>query len=183
MPDVQCAWQIILGCAGPRCHHLLRTIPPSQSAQYAQGHDDFMWRAVEAVMGRLPGDDRQKSVARLISTLPRRLGGPWFAFRPTYGPGSILGFVGRLFGHVFQKVAGRDCTHHGEFGERSRRRWMFGRVAHGEQMSGPCGLREPGRPWTLLRDGLRLFLASLASGSVAGSITRHSLLNITTGRP
>ena len=31
--DVQCAWQILLQCAGPRCHHLLRTIPPSQSAQ------------------------------------------------------------------------------------------------------------------------------------------------------
>ena len=31
VPDAQCAWQILVQCAGPRCHHLLRTMPPSQS--------------------------------------------------------------------------------------------------------------------------------------------------------
>ena len=25
VPDLQCAWQILLQCAGPRCHHFLRT--------------------------------------------------------------------------------------------------------------------------------------------------------------
>ena len=38
VPDLQCAWQILLQCAGPRCHHLLRTLPPSVSASYATGH-------------------------------------------------------------------------------------------------------------------------------------------------
>ena len=33
VPDVQCGWQILLQCAGPRCHHFLRTVPPSQSVQ------------------------------------------------------------------------------------------------------------------------------------------------------
>ena len=28
VPDLQCAWQLLLQCAGPRCHHLLRTVPP-----------------------------------------------------------------------------------------------------------------------------------------------------------
>ena len=31
VPDLQSAWQILLHCAGPRCHHLLRTLLPSQS--------------------------------------------------------------------------------------------------------------------------------------------------------
>ena len=31
VPDLQCAWQILLQCAGPRCHHMLRTLPPTQS--------------------------------------------------------------------------------------------------------------------------------------------------------
>ena len=35
VPDTQCAWQILLQCAGPRCHHWLRTVPPSCSATYA----------------------------------------------------------------------------------------------------------------------------------------------------
>ena len=30
------AWQILLQCAGPRCHHFLRTVPPDQSARYAE---------------------------------------------------------------------------------------------------------------------------------------------------
>ena len=37
VPDVQCGWQILVQCAGPRCHHFLRTVPPSQSRQYAVG--------------------------------------------------------------------------------------------------------------------------------------------------
>ena len=36
VPDLQCAWQILLQCAGPRCHHCLRTLPPSQSDWYAR---------------------------------------------------------------------------------------------------------------------------------------------------
>ena len=28
VPDLQAAWQNFLHCAGPRCHHMLRTLPP-----------------------------------------------------------------------------------------------------------------------------------------------------------
>ena len=44
VPDLQSAWQIILQCAGPRCHHLLRTLPPNVSASCATGHDMGMQR-------------------------------------------------------------------------------------------------------------------------------------------
>ena len=42
VPDLQCAWQILVQCAGPRCHHYVRTVPPSESRAYAEGHDTGM---------------------------------------------------------------------------------------------------------------------------------------------
>ena len=33
VPDLQCAWQILLQCAGPTCHHCLRTLPRCQQLQ------------------------------------------------------------------------------------------------------------------------------------------------------
>ena len=39
VPDLQSAWQILLQCAGPQCHHFLRTVPPDQSARYASRFD------------------------------------------------------------------------------------------------------------------------------------------------
>ena len=57
VPDLPCAWQILLQCAGPRCHHILRTLPPTQSEEYAQEHDAGMQRTMEVLLGGLPGDD------------------------------------------------------------------------------------------------------------------------------
>ena len=31
LPDLQCAWLLLLYCASPRAQHLLRTLPPSLS--------------------------------------------------------------------------------------------------------------------------------------------------------
>ena len=75
VPDLQSAWQMLLQCAGPRCHHFLRTVPPDQSARYAVGHDLGMRRAMESVLGSLPGTKRQKECAHELATLPLRLGG------------------------------------------------------------------------------------------------------------
>ena len=41
VPDLQSAWQILLQCAGPRCHHYVRTLPPSESQFYAEGHAEI----------------------------------------------------------------------------------------------------------------------------------------------
>ena len=46
IPDLQCAWQVLVQCAGPRCHHFSRTMPPSRSAEYAEGHDVGMQQAM-----------------------------------------------------------------------------------------------------------------------------------------
>ena len=75
VPDVQCGWKILLQCVRPRCHHFLRTVPPSQSARYAQGHDTGMRHAMEAVLGGVSGRSEQKATAHEIMSLPMRLGG------------------------------------------------------------------------------------------------------------
>ena len=58
VPDLQCAWQILLQCAGPR------TVPPSQSAQYAAGHDMGMRKAMETVLGSAAGTVEQRKWAQ-----------------------------------------------------------------------------------------------------------------------
>ena len=75
VPDLQCAWQILLQCAGPRCHHMLRTLPPTQSREYAEEHDAGMQRTMEVLLGGLPGDDQAKDAGVKLATLPMRLGG------------------------------------------------------------------------------------------------------------
>ena len=75
VPDLQAAWQILLQCAGPRCHHLLRTLPPSQSRQYAVMHDEGMMRVMDSLMGGLPGESQAKEDAYRLATLPMRMGG------------------------------------------------------------------------------------------------------------
>ena len=46
IPDLQCDWQVLVQCVGPRCHHMLRTMPPttlfavraSPRRRHATGH-------------------------------------------------------------------------------------------------------------------------------------------------
>ena len=75
VPDLQCAWQILVQCAGPRASHLLRTLPPSQSRAYAMGHDDGMWQTACRLLEPLPGNNLEHLTARMLATLPQRLGG------------------------------------------------------------------------------------------------------------
>ena len=75
IPDLQCAWQVLLQCAGPRCHHFIRTMPPSKSMEYAQGHDRGMLRSMEAILGSLPGIPSQNETAHTLASLPMRMGG------------------------------------------------------------------------------------------------------------
>ena len=63
IPDLQCAWQVLVQCAGPRCHHLLRTLPPSHAVAYAQGHDEGMQRAMASLLEGIPGDAHQQAPA------------------------------------------------------------------------------------------------------------------------
>ena len=79
VPALQCAWQLLVQCAGPRCYHFLRTVPPSHSAAYAEGYDLGMQEVTSTLnfswnLEGLPGDARQQEVARRVASLPMRLG-------------------------------------------------------------------------------------------------------------
>ena len=85
-----------------RCHYLLRTVPPSQSRQYAVGHDAGMMRAMESVLGGIPGDGQQQETAHRLASLP--MGG----MDPVCGkdgPGCLLGVVGRFAPHDLGQFA------------------------------------------------------------------------------
>ena len=60
MLDLQCAWQIMVQCAGPRCH-FVRTVPPSESGAYAEGHDTGMMETMRFLLGetRVDGPPRR----------------------------------------------------------------------------------------------------------------------------
>ena len=75
IPDLQCAFQVLLQCASPRANHLLRTVPPSQVLTYAKGHDAGMWETFCKLLGGLPGSADEKKTASQLLTLPQRLGG------------------------------------------------------------------------------------------------------------
>ena len=72
VPDLQCAYQILVQSAGPRCNHLLRTVPPSQIKEYAEAHDAGMRGALSAILGC---NIEEQEPARSIATLPARSGG------------------------------------------------------------------------------------------------------------
>ena len=61
--------------AGSRCHHLLRTLPPSQTGEYADGHDLGMMQAMESLLGGLTGEVSHRLWAHHLASLPMRLGG------------------------------------------------------------------------------------------------------------
>ena len=62
-------------CAGPRCHHQFRTMPQPRSATSTHAHDLGMQRAMQSLLGELPGSAPQQQVARQLASLPMRMGG------------------------------------------------------------------------------------------------------------
>ena len=75
VPDLQCAWQLLLRSAGPRCNHLLRTTPPEQASEYARRHDEGMWATAKRLLGLSSGVMQGEDMAHKIATLPMRQGG------------------------------------------------------------------------------------------------------------
>ena len=73
--DLQWAWQLFFQCASPRCKHVLRAVPPSLSAVYAEGHEWGMQATMATSSEGMPGDVSQQRVAGQLATLPMRMGG------------------------------------------------------------------------------------------------------------
>ena len=136
VPDLQCSWQILLQCAGPRCHHLLRTLPPRQSAEYAQCHDDGMMRVMDGLMEGLTGTGEEKTEAHQLASLPMRLGGLGLRSAVRMAPAAFF-------------ASWAHALHCGEIGRRARRWWMPFGVAKGGRQARSAriwDLQSGGRP-------------------------------------
>ena len=95
VPDLQCAWQLLVQCAGPRCHHFIRNVPPEHSVAYAQGHDRGMREVVGRLLEGLPGNLHQREPrSRTAGHVAHADGRTRFAFRMPHGASGLLGFVG-----------------------------------------------------------------------------------------
>ena len=73
VPDLQCAWQMLLQSANPRANHTMRTMPPSLSAACCLAHDEGIWSTATRLLGGIP-DENDEEVHEL-ATLPMRMGG------------------------------------------------------------------------------------------------------------
>ena len=73
VPDLQCAWQILLQSANPRANHTMRTMPPSLSAACCVAHDEGIWSTAKGLLGGIP--DEREEEAHALATLPMRMGG------------------------------------------------------------------------------------------------------------
>ena len=73
LPDLQCAWLLLLFCASPRANHALRTLPPSEAAPYARGHDQAVWEALQQCLGGVAQTDAAHAWS--LASLPAIYGG------------------------------------------------------------------------------------------------------------
>ena len=73
VPDLQCAWQLLLQSANPRANHTFRTFPLEQSSEYAVAHDEGIWGVVEHLLDLQSCTERAS--ARQVARLPMRMGG------------------------------------------------------------------------------------------------------------
>ena len=65
MHDPQCAWLMLSMSAVPRSNHMVRMLPPTQSAEYASTHDEAIWRTFCEFLGakELQDDNPARDVA------------------------------------------------------------------------------------------------------------------------
>ena len=75
LQDLQSAWLLLSMSAVPRANHLLRVVPPSQSAEYATAHDDAVWQTLVSLLALEGVSESDRHRARAIASLPARLGG------------------------------------------------------------------------------------------------------------
>ena len=52
VPDLQSAWLLLSYCAAPRANHILRLLPPATSSDYAEGHDEDVWTALNGLLSQ-----------------------------------------------------------------------------------------------------------------------------------
>ena len=71
--DFQCVWLILVQSANPRSKRTIKTLPPSQSSEYARRHDEGMWATVQALLKEV--SEQELRSAEQVATLPMRIVG------------------------------------------------------------------------------------------------------------
>ena len=127
VPELQCAWQLLLQCAGPRLPSRFEDCVSVIVSQVPAGHDEGMFQTTTALLGI----EEQISTARDITTFPMRLGG--LGLRSANCTWRLLGIVGRCFANVERPSACSNRGNRGTFEWRTR--GMLPRVANGEKAS------------------------------------------------
>ena len=160
-PDLHCAWQVLIQCAGPRCHHLLRTASPSLTRH-----------RYLADLGSIVGHNPRRS---LIATLTMRMEGVGVGSPARMAPEAFWASwadampmleqrLPQIMSDIMSQIAEPIAT--GCLGECGT--------------SGPrrvCGRAKLVRARTKINN-----LQNLASGNMGGSTTRL-LPNTMSGRP
>ena len=116
--DLQCAWQFLVQCAGPRCNHFVRTVPPSFSGLYAEGQ-----ATMATLLEGVHGDATQQRVQASWRHCPCEWG-DWVLVQRRGLPLQHIGLHGAT--HFPASLPDRPLLHSG--GEW-RSRWLCGRFA------------------------------------------------------
>ena len=74
VPDLQVAWLLFLMCAAPRCHYLLRALPPAYTATFAHQHDEAVLACLQDLLAN-GGPPTWDANATRRAQLPLQLGG------------------------------------------------------------------------------------------------------------
>ena len=131
VPDLPCAWQLLLQSANPRANHTMRTMPPSVSAAHCHAHDEGMWDTTKTLLDGVP--EANEAESQQFLTLPMLRS----AARCTR---CVLGVVGRCFAHD-QPAHTRCGPQRPAQTKPGGTHWrMFGRVARCIIRVGPQGL-------------------------------------------
>ena len=77
VPDLQVAWLLLLMCAAPRCHYLLRALPPGYTAAFARQHDEAVLACLQELLAN-DGPPMWEVNATRRAQLPLQLGGLGF---------------------------------------------------------------------------------------------------------
>ena len=94
VPDLECAWHILLQSANRRGNHTIRILPPARVEGYAQVHDEGIWSTAKKDFGRPVGECGRKGPRTMVGKPPNVSGRVWFEVcRPMF-TSRVLGIVG-----------------------------------------------------------------------------------------
>ncbi|CAK0807356.1 unnamed protein product [Prorocentrum cordatum] len=154
LPDLQCAWLLLLLCASPRANHLLRTLPPEEIAEYARGHDGDMWATLRRLLGDPAMSQDEERRARALAAMPGRHGGLGLQSAARTSPAAYWGARADALHMLHQRRPVEAAAIRGLLdGARPGRRGNLAAAAEAAQLLETEGFRRPS--WADLLQGLR----------------------------